>query len=222
MILISVPGCLQMKSPDPLTTLLTIQSPTTSYQIGEFKGCFVSTNNNQGRFSLCLELPPADCNLSFLTNIKDADILQKRNDDLTFININLPNCSPEAAPLFAKYNALTPPASILFKDYLNINGPLREEDFVFTNISSCSNSGFLAEPYTDPGFVRLLTRDELISLNSVEVELALRTETTNNCLVDINFQPSFLPILNGLKEFSLSRATVCSYQDNPGFARCQN
>ncbi|MCE9500009.1 MAG: hypothetical protein K8R21_05870 [Leptospira sp.] len=142
----------------------------------------MTTETSSGRFSMCFNVSSANCTTDFFTNISTAAILQKRNDDLTFININYANCSPSAGGLFAKYSVLSSPASIALKDFLNLNGPIDKNNFTVTNNKSCESAGLLSQSFVSSQFVRLLTEDEFLKLNGVEVELALISATTNACI----------------------------------------
>lgn len=214
--------CIEMKTPDPASLSLLLPARQNIYTSQNFNGCIVTAKRNNDRFSVCFAINSEKCRLDFFKNIKTEDVLQKRKDDLTFININLPNCSAGTGSLFAKYNSMVAPSSSLLKDYMDINGPINEADVFLTSVISCERAGFLEEKYLDKEFVRLLNFYELTSIDSVEVELAMIEFTTNACIDDLNFQNIFLPILDGIRDENYVRGIPCAYQNDLNYKLCPN
>ncbi|WP_051122359.1 hypothetical protein [Leptospira wolbachii] len=211
-----------MKTPNPSSLILALPAQKNIYTGQIFNGCLVTAQRNTDRFSICFAIASEKCKLDFFQNLKTEVILQKRKDDLTFININLPNCSVGTGSLFAKYNAMFAPASSVLKDYMDINGPIHEGDILLTSLPSCGDSGFLEAKYLSDEFLRLLNSNELGSTNSVEVELAMIESTTSSCIDDLSFQSSFLPILTGIREKRFARGIPCSFQNDLNYELCPN
>lgn len=211
--------CLAENLPDDTLLLNAVYQSSilpNRYTSKDFNACIVTANTVDGRISVCLNLSANSCSLDFLSNIKNNEILQKRKDDLTFININYTNCSTPGSTLFGKYNVMTPPASSLLQDYLKLN----HSSLTITSKESCEKLGMFASKYVPENFVRILNENELKNTNSMEVELSLIPSTNNACITDLNFQPDFLPIIQSLRNSEFLRAVPCSHTSIPGYEKC--
>lgn len=194
-------------------------SPTL-HEFQSFHSCIVSAHTNKGRISVCFQMDSGSCSAKFFNNISTAVILQKRKDDLNFININYTNCSTSSISLFARFNLMTPPSSTFLQDYFGINKPDTANLVSFASKDSCEALGLLTEKFVPNNFSRLLTEQELIDINSVEVELALVDSTNEACIGDLSFQPDFLPIVSSLRSKEYLRGISCSHTLIDGYELC--
>ncbi|NCN10162.1 MAG: hypothetical protein GW938_09995 [Leptospira sp.] len=186
----------------------------------KMEACLVTTQISSHKVSTCFFSKPEQCNLDYFNNIKTSTSLQNRIDDLTFININFPNCSVAAGQLLTKYNLIQPPSSMLFKDIWNINGSNRKEDFQFTNHESCEKIGLYNSKYLSGSFERQLTSLEISQLDNLNSDLALMASTTNACLNDLNYNATLLILTGKVKANSILRGISCSDNANSGFPIC--
>lgn len=217
-------GCIQSKTPDPSSLILNLVGTRAPeiLQSPVLNGCIVSTDLGNERISMCFQIEKSSCSLGFFNNLTTEAILQKRKNDLTFININYNNCSASATSLFSKYNVASVPSSMIFKDLISKDGPNLNSDFTITSVRSCEESGFLENRFVHSNFESLLNENELKSLDSVEVELALIATTTEACIDDLNFQEDFLVTLDKFKNHRKAIGIVCSYSQISSYEQCPN
>jgi hypothetical protein len=192
----------------------------TNLENKSLEACVVTTKVSLNKVSTCFLSKPEQCNIDYYNNIKTSTSLQNRVDDLTFININFPNCSSGASQLLIKYNLIQPPASMIFKDIWNINGTNKDIDFKFTNHESCEKIGLYNSKFLNGTFERQLTALEISQLDNLNSDLALMASTTNACLNDLNYNTTLLSLTGKIKANSILRGISCSDNTNSGFQIC--
>jgi hypothetical protein len=212
----------QNKSNDSilLNLIYKVNQKEDIYLSNSYNSCIVSADTSNGRMSVCFQLKEVDCSLNYFNSLSTPAILQKRKDDLTFISLNYANCASSVATLGGKYNTMTTPASMVLKDFLQINGNSDPKTISFSSVESCSTVGLFASKYVPGNFSSLLDRIGLLAIDSLESELAIILTTTNACLADLSFQPAFLPTIQSLRDGSIQRGIVCSHTPVPGYQVC--
>lgn len=219
----SLNQCLSENVPNDSLLLNSVYQSTfrpIRFESNDFNACVVSANVTSGRISVCFQLSKNSCSLDFFNNISTGEILQKRKDDLSFINLNFTNCTSPGSTLFGKYNAMSPPSSYLLQDYFGLNNANNDPSLTFTSRESCEKIGLLESRYLPTNFVRSLAESELKNINSLEVELSLISSTNNACITDLNFQPEFLPTVQSLRNQEYVRGIACSHNTITGYEKC--
>ncbi|MCG9874604.1 MAG: hypothetical protein MH321_07465 [Leptospiraceae bacterium] len=184
------------------------------------QACLVNTKVSSFKVATCFLTKPENCNLKYFNNIRTTSIRQNRFDDLTFININFPNCSAGASQLLTKYSLIQAPASMLFKDVWNLNGINNATDFQFTTHESCENLGLYASKYLTASFERQLSAIEISQLDNLNSDLALMSSTSNACLNDLNYNTTLLNLTGKVKANIILRGISCSNNTASGFPVC--
>ncbi|MCZ8343406.1 MAG: hypothetical protein O9301_10270 [Leptospira sp.] len=221
--LLSLSQCLGEKLSNDSLLLNAIYQNTlrpTRFESKDLNACVVSATTASGRISVCFQLSKSSCSLDFFNNISSDEILQKRKDDLSFINLNFTNCTSPGSTLFGKYNSMRPPASYLLQDYFGLNSANNDLTLTFTSQESCEKIGLSESKFLPTNFNRLLTEGELKNINSLEVELSFIASTNNACITDLNFQPEFLPTVQSLRNQEYVRGIACSHNTITGYEKC--
>lgn len=218
-------GCIKGNNPSQISLLLPqITNNTNKLQSNEanLNGCILTYDSGNDTISTCFNLDKKDCNINFFLNISSEQILTKRKNDLSFLNINYSNCSNSGLTLVAKYNSLSVPSSVILKDILNINKLSELNNLRISNTYSCENSKFTDESLTSNQFERLLNKEELLSLNSLEIELSTIPSTTLPCLQDLNISSELQSFISNIKDKKYLTGIPCSNFTTSTFGKCQN
>lgn len=223
LIIISLFSCIKSNTPNLKSLLLPqVTSPIEAYPAIGFKleGCILSFDKGNEKISTCFNLDRKDCNIDFFLNISSEQILTKRKNDLSFLNINFSNCSNSGLALVSKYNSLSIPSSTMLKDILNINNLSELTNLRFSNTYSCEISNFTQPPLIGNTYVRLLSKEELLSLNSLEMELSLFSNTTVSCMQDLNISNEIMNFLSQIKDKKYLTGIPCSDSSTSTFEKC--
>ncbi|MGE8720070.1 hypothetical protein ACO2KH_01925 [Leptospira terpstrae] len=218
-------GCIKGNNPNQISLLLPqITNNTNKFQSNDanLNGCILTYDSANESISTCFHLDKKDCNINFFLNISSEQILTKRKNDLSFLNINYSNCSNSGLTLVSKYNSLSVPSSVILKDILNINNLSELNNLRISNTYSCENSKFTQESLTSNLFERLLNKEELLSLNSLEIELSLISNTTLACMQDLNISNDLINFLSKIKDKKYLTGIPCSNSTLSSFGKCQN
>ncbi|TGL18630.1 hypothetical protein EHQ46_12370 [Leptospira yanagawae] len=220
-----IAGCIKGNDPNQISLLLPLLANNTEkLQSNEtnLNGCVLTYETGNESISTCFNLNQKDCNVNFFLNISSEQILNKRKNDLSFLNINFSNCSNSGLTLVSKYNCLSVPSSTILNDILNIKNVSELNNLRISNTLSCEHSKFTLESLTSNSFERLLYKDELLSLNSLEIELSLIQSTTLACLQDLNISNDLINFLSKIKDKKYLTGIPCSNSTISFFGKCQN
>lgn len=218
-------GCIKNNSPNQISLLIPqLVSNTSKYQANDsdLKGCILTYDSGNESISTCFNIDKKDCNINFFLNISSDQILTKRKNDLSFLNINFSNCSSSGLTLVSKYNSLSIPSSTILKDILNVNNLSELTNLRFTNTHSCEYSKFTQTPLITNTYSRLLNKEELQSLNSLEIELSLISNTTLACMQDLNISNEIISFLSQIKDKNYVTGIPCSNSSTSAFEKCLN
>lgn len=218
-------GCIKVNNPNQISLLLPqLTNNPSKFQSNDsnLSGCILTYDSGNESISTCFHLDKRDCNINFFSNISNEQILTKRKNDLSFLNINYSNCSNSGLTLVSKYNSLSVPSSVILKDILNKNNLSELNNLRISNTYSCEYSKFTLESLTSNSFERLLNKDELLSLNSLEIELSLIPSTTLECMQDLNISNDLINFLSKIKDKKYLTGIPCSNSTLSSFGKCQN
>lgn len=218
-------GCIKVNNPNQISLLLPqFANNPNKFQSNDanLSGCILTYDSGSESVSTCFHLEKEDCNINFFLNISNDQILTKRKNDLSFLNINYSNCSNSGLTLVSKYNSLSVPSSVILKDILNKNNLSELNNLRISNTYSCEYSKFTLESLTSISFERLLNKDELLSLNSLEIEVSLIPSTTLACMQDLNISNDLINFLSKIKDKKYLTGIPCSNSTISSFGKCQN